>query len=314
MSQHAHGRRRLELRRRPDPRGHPRGGHVRKAVVGGITAAVVAFVVAGVAGADSSYTDPSGDSGAAPDITGIAVANDPATGLLTLRITTNQPSLAAAAALFITFDTDRNPATGAEGFDYAGAVGANAAGLGKWNGSDWDFDGTPRATLLTGYGGGVGTFSINRSELGNTSGFDFFVTAAQLGADGSIAASDIAPNGDDLYSYTLAAAPAPKPKPLVLTAGNAVGKPGRPQAGSAFTATVPVKRSDTGGSLAAGGTLTCRITVGGKAVRATGNFGAGGARCGVRVPAGAKGKTLRGTMTVTFNGARVVRAFSFRVV
>ncbi|MBA2741222.1 MAG: hypothetical protein H0U46_04340 [Actinobacteria bacterium] len=48
-------------------------------------------------------------------------------------------------------------------------------------------------------------------------------------------------------------------------------------------------------------------------VRATGAFSGGQARCVVALPRNAKGKTLRGSITVRAAGAKLTRAFSYRV-
>jgi hypothetical protein len=181
-------------------------------------------------------------------------------------------------------------------------------GLGHWNGTEYDFD-APTTTADVTYDAGVLTFSINKSELGNTAVFAFYVWAGQIGPDDKTIASDDAPDGSGVWEYTLTAAP----KPLVLTAGKPVGKPARPQSGKAFLITVPVRRSDTGRPATSGGTIACKATVGAKAVKAAGRFSPAGPQCVVRVPAKSSGKTLRGTITVTIKGAKVTKAFAFRV-
>jgi hypothetical protein len=54
---------------------------------------LAAFVLVGAPGAlaDRSYSGPAGDSGAAPDITSVAVSHDDTT--VTFTVTTNQPVL-----------------------------------------------------------------------------------------------------------------------------------------------------------------------------------------------------------------------------
>ena len=122
-------------------------------------------------------------------------------------------------------------------------------------------------------------------------------------------ASDDAPNGELVWDYTLSVAP-----PLTLTAGTPTGNPAKPRAGRAFVLSVPVRRSDTAGPLTSGGVVSCKATVGGKAVKASGRFGAGKPQCVLRVPATAKGKMLRGSLKVTFKDKTVTKAFAFRVV
>src|SRR5262249_54628651 len=68
-----------------------------------------------------TFTDPSGDSGTAPDITTVLVSND-ANGRIDFQIDVpGQPGLRPDCLLFLVMDTDNNPATGApntEGGDY----------------------------------------------------------------------------------------------------------------------------------------------------------------------------------------------------
>jgi hypothetical protein len=89
--------------------------------------------------------------------------------------------------------------------------------------------------------------------------------------------------------------------------------PRRPQAGRTFTASMVATRSDTGATLA-GGQVSCTATVGGKRLAARVRAFAGSrARCGWRIPASARGKRIRGTVTVVFEGRRVSRSFSATV-
>ena len=76
---------------------------------------------------------------------------------------------------------------------------------------------------------------------------------------------------------------------------------------------VPVRRNDTRAPLTSGGSVTCKATVGGKPVKATGRFGGGKPQCVLRIPKGATGKFVRGSLTVAFGGKKVTKAFSFRV-
>jgi hypothetical protein len=76
-----------------------------------IAALAIGLLVVPGAFADRSYSDPAGDSGAAPDITGVAVSHD-AAGVVSLAVTTNQPVLAADASFWGYIDADRDAATG----------------------------------------------------------------------------------------------------------------------------------------------------------------------------------------------------------
>jgi hypothetical protein len=280
-----------------------------KTIIAG-AALALALVAAGAAGAETTYTDPTGDSTTAPDLTSVVVANDPA-GNVSFRVNVaNQPTLAADADVLLVLDADRNPGTGQDGFDYLVVFsGADSSfGLLRWNGSD--FEVAPSTTFRVSYSAGVLTITGNRSELANTSGFFFYLLGLQFDAGDNVVARDDVPDGDLVWDYKLASLA----RPLTLTAGTPTGNPARPRAGKAFVVSVPVRRGDTGGPLTGGGAVTCKATVGGKAVKATGRFGAGKPQCVLRVPANAKGKLVRGSLTVTFKGKTATKAFSFRVV
>jgi hypothetical protein len=272
-------------------------------------ALALALVAAGTAGADTTFTDPTGDSTTAPDVTSVVVGDD-ATGMITFRASVaNQPTLAADAEVFLVLDSDRNPATGDDGFDYLFFYSGSTSSFGllRWNGSE--FEQTPATTFRVSYSGGVLTVTGNRSELANTTGFYFYFLGLQFDAGDNVVARDVVPDGDLVWDYRLTSLA----RPLTLTAGTPVGNPARPRAGRAFVVSVPVRRSDTSGPLTGGGKVTCKATVGGKAVKATGRFGGGKPQCVLRVPATAKGKMVRGSLTVTFRGKKVTKAFAFRV-
>jgi hypothetical protein len=128
------------------------------------------------------FNDPAGDNeGAqAPDITTVTVDND-ATGLVGIAATVpNRAALTAADTYLFFLDVDRNPATGdprADGADYVIVVDGEqqAIGLLRWNGTT--FEGVPPPPSLNGYWAGGPVVEINRSALGGTAGFNFFIGA-----------------------------------------------------------------------------------------------------------------------------------------
>jgi hypothetical protein len=151
---------------------------VRGLVVG--LAASAVLVCAGSSGAistASTYNDPRGDQqGNAPDITTVGVAND-ARGQITFAIDlSNLQALAADTTIFVSIDSDSNPATGAPdtlGSDYFFALSSDGYLFARWTGSEWDYE-TPYATVRVSFIPLRATFSVNRSELGNTNGFNFW--------------------------------------------------------------------------------------------------------------------------------------------
>ena len=266
-------------------------------------------LVGGGAAAATTFTDPAGDSEGAPDITSVVVANDLA-GVVTFTIAVaNQPVLAADGELVLALDSDADEGTGdSGGFDYVFDLrGSDQSwSFGHWNGATYDFN-VPATTLKIAYSAGVATIAVNRSELSNTRKLDFYVFSVQVDANEETLAQDDVPDGDGVLSYTLTL-----PKPVGLTAGKPVAVPAKPRAGAPVVVSVPIRRTDTGLALA-GGVAACKATVGGRAVRATARIVRGRAQCVVRLRPGAKGKLLRGTLTVTYKTARIAKSFAFRV-
>jgi hypothetical protein len=276
---------------------------MRKAIT--LVVALALFAVSG-ASADNSYSDPPGDSGGAPDVTAVSVGHD-AAGLVTLTVTTDQPTLAPDATFWGFIDADVNRSTGmpvrglgAEHFFFADADGGVLAHV-LGTGFVVDFASTFRAS----YADGKLTASFRRSELGTSERFAFIVEASQEDADGNTLAADYAPDGTP-YDYGFVQAP------LVVAIGKPVATGGQPRSGKAFAVSAPVSRSD--GQQVAAGAATCKARVGSAPLRATGRLLGRTARCSMRIPRGTKGKTLRGTLTVSVEGATTVtKPYAFRV-
>ena len=277
---------------------------MRKAIIG-VGVVVLSLLAARIALADARYTDPAGDSGAAPDITAVTAAND-AAGNLTLTVTTNRPSLPDQSVLTLFFDTDGNSSTGGSGVEYYLVYGGTGGIFYRWNGTAF-VEANPPSLSVT-YGNGALTLRIAKADVRVVSDFVFYVTSQQYGATGAIIASDNAPDGSGSYDYTLSA---PRP-PLTLRAAAPVPVPSRPVAGKAFAVRVAVTRGDTGARLASG-LATCKVALGLKPLRAVGSVRSGRATCSMLLPRTAKGKRIRGTIKVTFRNVSVTKAFSYRV-
>jgi Ca2+-binding RTX toxin-like protein len=158
------------------------------------------------AGIPKVFTDPAGDNeaGQAPDVTTVTVDNDGA-GLITMTITVaNRTALTSADAYLVFFDADRNPATGdvsLAGAEYAIVVDGSdqSISLARWDGSAWQ--GVPPPASLNGHWAGGPVVQINRSDLGNTAGFNFIIGA--FTTIGTTDYLDIAPNGPPPWQYIL---------------------------------------------------------------------------------------------------------------
>ncbi len=273
---------------------------------------VVLPVAATASTRDASFTDPTGDAGTAPDVTTVTVTNTPEGQITITAAIPSLPTLAANQFVDVLIDSDNNPTTGGFGIgaDYAYEIGGSGAtAFLKLSGETQDPN-VPRTTLSASYTDSALRFSINRSELGNTSAFAVLVFTGALDATGeNLAGLDRAPD-NGFFGYQLVL----PPPPVVLTAGVPIAVPGRPVSGQPFTVSLPVTRSDTQGPLTGGGIVSCTAQVGTRPIAARGRFAGGLPRCAMKVPPKSTGKTLRGTMTVVFQGKGVKKRFAFRVI
>lgn len=267
-----------------------------------VSTAALALGAAQIAGADASFTDPAGDSRTAPDITAVTAAND-AAGNMTFTVRTNQAALAADAVIDIAFDTDQNPQTGGNGVEFFFLIASDGWEFLRWDGSKFAAAGASSANGS--YANGVATFKVSKADLAGVSKFTFWADSFQLDANGNVVAEDTAPDGTDAYEYE-------HTKPLTLLARTPVGVPTKPVAGKAFAVRTRVTRGDNGAALATG-TVTCTVRVGTAPLRATGRVSAGVAGCTMKLPAKAKGKLLRVTMKITFQGVSTTKTFSARI-
>jgi hypothetical protein len=245
--------------------------------------------------------DPAGDSNGAPDITGITVANDFSGTILFVVEVANRGGFAANDDVQIFIDSDRSAATGfperGGGADYLLRIDATSQqiSLGRWNGTG--FETAPATTVRGEWRSGYVAF-VNRSELGGTTGFAFFVrTKLQSGAGSQ---SDVAP-ADAYLPYTL--------NPPHIEVIRPRFSPAAPRAGSTFRLNSVQIVFETAESAPAAA-FTCRATLAGKRIRGTARGG-----CTFRLPKTAKGKRFVITITATAAGGRAetFRPYAFRV-
>jgi hypothetical protein len=280
-------------------------------------ATLVTLLTGTQAAADVAFEDGRDDQRnmedlVAPDITSVQVSNTP-TGVIAFRVTiVNHTSLPPRSRIAVLFDLDRRQATGFTGFEYAFSHEIDDAGQAqlkfeRWDEANLEFDLLPMTGLVSEFSNGVYTLRIPRAQLENTILFEFGMYAAALNlAVPTKSAVDDAPN-TELWSYELVGLPAPR-----LSTQRLLVRPAQPVAGRSFTVQALVRRSDSGETITSG-SVSCTARVGTKPIRARGGFGGGRAQCVVSVPRTAKGKTLRGTLTVRAAGASLSRPFSYRV-
>ncbi len=262
----------------------------------------------------TTYTDSQGENPAAPDISTIVVANNDA-GVITFKINIpNRAALTPDMLVAMEIDSDNNAATGSpEGTDYAIELVQGEVFLYRWDGENFTRRaGDPPATsLIFAYQGGA-TLTISAAELGNTKQLRFnVIVIAGLATDpvtGDLdftnATADVAPAASaGLYAYEVKLAPAR------LTVRNFSTIPAKPAAGKAFALRLQAARTDTG-AVVQGGRVTCVGRAGAARLTGTGRFVGRQAVCTFRIPATAKGKTFRGSITIVFEGLRVARSYS----
>jgi hypothetical protein len=262
-----------------------------------------------------TFNDSVGEDAAAPDITSVGVSNDDA-GLITFQVNiSNRPALTDDMDLVMFLDTDHNPSTGNAqdlGADYAILLVPGAVGLFKWDGTG--FLQAPSQTSLTyAYAATGATIHVSAADLGKTRAFNFGVivdSGITRDANGDpvydSAKSDFAPDlGHGFYSYQVLTK-------LVLTVTAFTTSPKPARAGRTFSVSMAATENDTAGPVTSG-TVTCAATLAGKRAVAVSHVVANGvATCVWRIPKTAKGRIMRGTITLTVQGAKITRPFSAR--
>ena len=266
-------------------------------------AAVALAVSAASAGATGIYSDPTGDSGSAGDVTGVQVVSDPSSGQIIFRITGRNLSTSPNMLTFLAIDSDADPTTGsvlAGGIDYFVGFDDTSYQFLHWSGTDW-VD-TPDSTLTVSGGGNRWLISVNRREIGNPTDLNFDVFTIDQSSDN---AGDDAP-GDGMFNYSLDMA-----GPLI-TGLTTSAKPSKPRAGKRLTVAATTITLPPDGRVSmtpiVPDSYTCVATLNGKRIA-----GSGKGRCTFVLPKTAKRKTLRVTLTVSYQGAKKTKVLTYRV-
>jgi hypothetical protein len=277
---------------------------VRRALVLAASLAAAAGILAGSAAGTGRYTDPAGDSGAAPDVTGATVSSM-ADGQIVFRIgITNLPSSGEVRTVVLV-DSDANPDTGkleSVGAEYFFVVSQadRSYGFARWTGSAWDWD-TPYSSVRVSTGSDGVTISVNKSELGGTAQLNFW--ARTLTAEGGEGNQDTAPDSG-LWNYDLAAG-GPDIQGVTITTAPKFG----PKAGKRFTVEVAGLKLPPDGAavsiLPHPESTACTATLAGRRLAGTG--------CSWKVPKRTRGKTIVVSVTVSYQGASKTIPFSFKV-
>jgi hypothetical protein len=262
----------------------------------------------------ATFTDSTGETSEAPDITTADVSNTNA-GLITFKVNIpNRPTLTEDMLINIDVDSDNNAATGDPdtlGAEYSIQLFQGRIDLFRWNGTAFVRSATdpPQASLVFSYAGGA-TIRVSAAELGSTTRFKFgaiAISGIKLDQNGDPdftgARADLAPDpGHGLWSYEVNTAPL-RLLSRKLTAG-------KPRAGALYTVRLVAARNDTGAVLESG-QVTCKASVAGRSLRArTQRFVNKEARCTWLIPSTARGQTIRGSIGVAFEGKTLRKPFA----
>ena len=266
-------------------------------VVAGLAAAGTALA----ASSASVFTDPSGDSGTAPDVTEVQVGNDVVAGPIVLWITASNRNALGGSEGFDTYlDTDLNGDTG--NVDFGGSefvieTMSSGSRLYRWDGADWAQTASSSLRHTWVAGEHAARIEIQPSDLGGARAFTFYVAGFN---DDDV---DLAPNRElPNWSYSLASGP------LRLTKEAAAATPAR--AGRPFTLRLVVGRDDINEILYTG-RVTCTAKLGAATLRGTARpFRANGSTCTWALPKTARGKRLTAKIVVGHGGGAVSPSYA----
>jgi hypothetical protein len=169
-------------------------------------ACVLAAVLAGTALAanSGSFSDSAGDGNPAPDVTGVAIANDDS-GTVTIKVTlANRSTLSANDSVDVGIDADQNPDTGSVfyGTEFELDLDGSTPRFLRASADGFFQQAAAPASLQASSSGGVVTFSFKTADLGITSGFAVYALGFSQGA------VDTAPD-IRTFNYQLVAGTAP---------------------------------------------------------------------------------------------------------
>ena len=285
---------------------------MRRLIVLAVALAAACVVVSSVGAVNAPpmrYSDATGDSGTAPDIASIAVTNDDH-GLYTFTIGFATP-YTGSDVVEIFMDTDKSGSTGdplAAGTDYVFVDnhGSHTFDLVSWQTSAFAEAPHPTAAVVVSSDAKTVTMTVNKSDLGGSTGFNFFVVAS----DGTFSSghADDAPSSSGLFSYS-----AQTVYSLLPTATHN----GAATAGGTWTVSMSAVRSDTKATVGGEGTIACKAAEGAKklAVVSALFVSPGGGRgysavCTFRVPKTPKNAAVHATVTVSDAGRSASTSFT----
>lgn len=288
------------------------GSRLKRA--GPIGAALMAALVLVPTASSGNYTDASGDAfGNAGDITSVTVAGDKGSGQVVFRIIGTNLASSTSNNLYIDIDADANPLTGSQrdsGAEYEFAVDDSGYWFDRWDGSQWVE--AANATVRVAGDTSELMISVNRSELGNSTDFNFVVTSLNVTRFvGNVLivtfGMDTAPD-DGAFNYSFEAN-GPQIDSVDVQTTPSTG----PKAGKQFTIAPTALHLPPDGRTkpapAVPESYSCTAKLGAKKLAGSGTGG-----CTVTVPKKkARGKKLVVQLTVNYQGATKTVPLSFNV-
>jgi hypothetical protein len=274
-----------------------------KKSMGFIAAALAAALILVPTASSGNYTDPSGDSTTAADLVSVTVTGDKASGQLLFRVTGTNIASSETNLLFLDIDSDANPLTGDltdNGSDYEFIVVNGGYGFFHWNGSEW----VETSDLSVQISGSTTQllFSVNRSELANTSLFNFFAVTVNT----TDRAFDSAPD-QGAFNYWFDAN-----GPQIISVDVKKTPAAGPKAGKRFVIVptglkLPPDRQTTPPSVLPQ-SYSCTAKLGAK------RLATGSGACSIAIPKkNARGKRLTVVLTVKYQDATKVVPLTFKV-
>jgi len=276
----------------------------------GAVGVIAAFALVPAAGA-GTYPEPTGDAGMG-DLSVVTVAGDKANGQVVFRITGSELAASELSDVWLEIDSDSNPLTGDltyTGTDYFFDLSPHERSFSfdRWNGSEWVT--APDSTVRISGDSTQITVSVNRSELGNSSAFNFRLRSVSIKTAGAVTfiGFDYAPD-EGMYNYSFDAN-GPRIDSVDVQTKPSVG----PKAGKKLVVT------PTGLHLPADGrekpvlpkpdSYACTATLGSRKL-----VGTGTGSCTFAIPKQkVKRKRLTVQLTVNYEGATKTVPLSFRV-
>jgi hypothetical protein len=266
-----------------------------------------------------TFTDPTGDNRVGgPDITTVDVSDDSSGKISFTANIANRPALTDVDAVQAFFDTDKNAGTGASGgYEYEVAWISGHQELDKWDGAQFATVSPAPKSFTAAYANGQATFSVDKADFGGSAEFDLLVTTT---GDNGDSISDRGPDGGD-WGYptggTVAPPPPPPPPPPPVGGGKLIATGfivAKPHSGRPFTVSMVVRVAQTG--IAVKTAVSCSATLAGKRLNVSkkGSVRSGRASCTWKLPKKTKGKQLKGSITATYQGAKIRKTFSKKVL